>query len=215
MKITYLGHSCFCMENEKGTRIITDPYTKVGYELPSSLQADLITVSHGHFDHAYTAVIEGATAILSKEGEYIFEDIQIVGKHTWHDPKQGALRGDNIIFSFVIDGLRVCHFGDLGEGYNEKIAKILEGADVWLIPVGGTYTIDAKQAKEYVDKLTPKAVIPMHYRPADGKLDIAPISEFLQMFTSKDVFPCPTGEIALVKEELLDGQTRIIYMERK
>ena len=215
MKIEYLGHSCFCVENGAGFKIITDPYTRVGYELPEKLDADIVTVSHGHFDHNYTAAIVGAPAIISETGEYELHGVKIIGKHCWHDPKQGSLRGSNIIFQFTIDGITGCHFGDLGEGYSDKIAEILSGADVWLLPIGGTYTIDADEAKEYMEKLAPKVVIPMHYRPQDGALDIQPASVFLRKMDKASVIACPSGELILSKADLESGKTKIIYMERK
>lgn len=215
MKIEYLGHSCFCLQNEKGMRIITDPYTRVGYELPDGLEAEIVTTSHGHDDHNYTAVISGNPQILSKEGAYVCDGVQIVGKHTWHDPKHGALRGGNVMFRFALDGVHICHFGDLGEAYSEEIGAFLQGADVWLIPVGGTYTIDAEQAMEYIRKGKPKLVIPMHYRPKDGRLNIATIDVFLQYADGIEVLHCPHGEFVFSKADLTDGQTKIIYMERK
>ncbi len=214
MKIEYLGHSCFRIENEEGVTLVTDPYTKVGYEMPK-VTADIVTVSHGHFDHNYLAGVGGSPVVIGQEGVCNYHGIEIVGTHTWHDPKQGILRGSNIIFRYVIDGVRICHFGDLGEGYSEKIAKIVSDCDVWLIPVGGTYTIDAAQATEYIEKLRPKAVIPMHYRPLDGGLDIAPIEVFLQKLKKESVLHCPKGEIRLVKDDLKVGETQILYMERK
>ena len=148
MKIEYFGHSCFRIQSESGVTIVTDPYTKVGYELPEGLKADIVCVSHGHFDHNYVEGISGNPAVVDGEGERIVCGIKIIGAHTWHDPKQGALRGKNVIYKMEIDGVSLCHFGDLGEGYSSEIAKILSGTDVWMIPIGGTYTIDAEQAKE-------------------------------------------------------------------
>lgn len=215
MKIEYLGHSCFCLQDEKGKKIITDPYTNVGYELPLGLTANIVTTSHGHFDHNYTAAIDGNPHVLTQEGSYECDGVKIVGKHTWHDPEKGALRGDNVIFRFSLDGVDICHFGDLGEEYSKEIASFLEGADVWLIPVGGKYTIDARQATEYIRRGNPKLVIPMHYRPKDGSLDIAMIEDFLQCVESQSVMHCPNGEYLFTKADLTDGKKKIIYMERK
>lgn len=214
MKIEYLGHSCFRIQTESGITIITDPYTKVGYELPNDLTADIVCVSHAHFDHNYVEAINGNPVIIDKEGEYAVHGVKIVGTHTWHDPKQGALRGKNIIFKLQIDGVTICHFGDLGEAYSDKIAKILFGTDVWLIPVGGTYTIDAAQAKEYIDKCKPKAVIPMHYLPKDGALDIKDANVFLQMTNKYPIIEHFSGSLCLSKEDLTEDQTKILYMER-
>ena len=78
MKIRYLGHSCFQLTTKEGTCILTDPYTKVGYELPAGLWADIVTVSHGHFDHNCTQAIRNGVEI-AKSGEYRFNHIKIVG----------------------------------------------------------------------------------------------------------------------------------------
>ena len=215
MKITYLGHSCFLFENDAGAKLIIDPYTRVGYELPKGLTADMVLSSHGHFDHSYTQAIEGEYILLNEAGEYNICGIEVKGVNTWHDPKQGALRGNNIMFHFTMDGIRFCHFGDLGEEYNKDVAKKLAGADVWLIPVGGTYTIDAAQALEYMERLSPKVVIPMHYLPTNGALDIAPISSFLSKVSAGAVIPCMDGTFVINKADLQSLTGKIIYMERR
>lgn len=214
MKITYLGHSCFCFESDNGIKLITDPYTRVGYELPNGLTADVVLVSHGHFDHAYLSAIGGTPTVLTTAGNYNVKGISVKGTDTWHDSEQGALRGKNVVFQFTMDRITFCHFGDLGENYCEKTAQAVSGADVWLIPVGGTYTIDAAQAKEYADKLSPKLLIPMHYRPIDGALDIAPIGEFLSKVSPERVLAYPNGTCNLTVDDIDALAGKIIYMER-
>ena len=215
MKITYLGHSCFCIESKTGVKLVTDPYTRVGYELPKGLTADVVLVSHGHYDHNYLDAISGNPTVITAAGEYAVDGITIKGFDTWHDSKQGALRGKNVMFQFTVDGITFCHFGDLGEMNFGKVAQAVSGADVWLIPVGGTYTIDAAQAKEYMERLSPTLVIPMHYRPKDGGLDIAEIGCFLNQVDAARVFACPLGEVVLTKEDLDGLSGKIIYMERQ
>ena len=215
MKITYLGHSCFLFESSTGKKLLVDPYTRVGYELPNGLTADVVLTSHGHFDHNYTQAVEEEYLLCNKAGKYNANGIEVEGFNTWHDPKQGALRGNNVIFHFNIDGVHICHFGDLGEAYNEDVARKLAGADVWLIPVGGTYTIDAAQAFEYIEKLSPKLVIPMHYLPTDGMLDIAPIEDFFSSVPADRIIPCTEGEFTLNKTDLQSLIGKIIYMERR
>ena len=215
MKITYLGHSCFLFEGNAGVKVLVDPYTRVGYELPKGLTAELVLTSHGHFDHNYVQAIAGTPIVLNKAGKYSVAGVEVEGFDSWHDPKQGALRGNNVIFHFTIDGIRFCHFGDLGEAYSEDVARKLAGADVWLISVGGTYTIDAVQALEYMEKLSPRVVIPMHYLPADGALDIAPIENFLSKIVAERVIPCMEGEFTLSEADLQHLTGKIIYMERR
>ena len=163
MKIIYYGHSCFALISKNGTTIMTDPYTQVGYELPSGLAADAITVSHGHFDHNYTQAIQ-SDVIISTVGAHTVNEVGIVGIDSYHDPKQGQLRGKNIIFKYLIDGMNVCHFGDLGEEISRELIEKIGVVDVLLIPVGGKYTIDAEQAKEYIEQINPRVIIPMHYK---------------------------------------------------
>lgn len=213
MQIRYLGHACFLLESEKGVKILTDPYTKVGYELPKGIQTDIATISHSHFDHNYLSAVK-AKEVISEQGEYTYSDIKITGQNSWHDEKQGALRGKNVLFTYEIDGCKICHFGDLGEPYSEERAKKLKESAVWLIPVGGTYTLNAKQAREYIEKLAPKIVIPMHYRPMDGALDISEASVFLDEMQGFEIERCPSGVLQMEKQDLQRKSTKIIYMER-
>ena len=216
MKIEYLGHSCFCIENNAGIKLVTDPYSRVGYQLPNNLTAQAVTVSHDHFDHNHTDAVKYLPIIISSVGEYNNVcGMKIAGKHSWHDPEQGRLRGGNIIFTMEVDGITVCHFGDLGEMDFKKMEPIVSNADVWLIPVGGTYTINAEQAKQYIEKFKPKMVIPMHYRPYDGTLDISSVNDFLSKFNPSEIITCPSGVLTVGKEDLKKGKTKIVYMERK
>ena len=207
MKIRYWGHSCFEFTNSCGVRLITDPYTGVGYELPDGLSAEIVTVSHGHFDHNFTQAVQTEN-VLNTTGAHCVQGIEIYGVESAHDPKHGALRGKNIIFKFVMDGLTVCHMGDIGEEVTDSLVEKIGKVDVLLIPVGGTYTIDAQGAKAYMDKLAPKTVIPMHYKPADGRLDITGIQPFLSII-GKTYASIPNGET-----QVNVNTQGVLYMER-
>lgn len=114
MLIEYLGHSCFRLTSKNGKSILTDPYTKVGYELPKGISADVITVSHEHFDHNYTQAVSSGIIVDSSEKQEV-QSFSISGIDTFHDTEKGRLRGKNIVFKIKIDDMLVCHFGDLGE----------------------------------------------------------------------------------------------------
>ena len=201
------------LTSSSGTSILTDPYTGVGYELPIGLQADVVTTSHAHFDHNYTQNIR-CEKILSKIGDTLYKDVRIVGVESYHDEKQGALRGKNIVFKYFIDGLVVCHLGDLGEDVTDGILSKIGSVDVLLLPVGGTYTIDAKQAKAYVEGIAPKIVIPMHFKPSDGKLDIDGVDVFLSQFSHDCITDYKTNEVEINAIDLQGGALSIIYLER-
>ena len=211
MKISYLGHSCFQITSINGTSVITDPYTGVGYELPSGLKADAVTTSHAHFDHNYTQAVQ-TNEVISACGAHSVKDIQILGIPSWHDEKSGALRGANIIFKFFMDGITVCHLGDLGEEISPELIQRIGEVDVLLLPVGGTYTVNALQAKALAEQIAPKIVIPMHFK-GDGKLDICDVSVFLKKFSSSVVFK--NGNEIFIDEQAFGGAMKIIYLERK
>ncbi|MBO5412027.1 MAG: MBL fold metallo-hydrolase [Clostridia bacterium] len=214
MRIQYLGHSCFRLTSASGTAVVTDPYRGVGYEMPKGVFSDIITVSHGHFDHNYISGVEGAFSVVNTAGEFQINDVEIVGVESFHDSMQGVLRGKNCIFTIQMDGIRVCHFGDLGEEVSSEILQKIGNVDVVLLPIGGTYTITAEQAKEYVDALAPIAVIPMHYKPKDGALDIDCAKNFLSLFDEKMIERAEKGEFDFSLSAWKSSGKKLLYMER-
>lgn len=215
MKIKYLGHSSFLLTESTGTAVVCDPYdNSIGYEYPS-VRADAVTVSHHHYDHDSVKSIGGEPVILDKETGYELPGVEINSIKSFHDECRGKKRGENIIFKFRMDGIDVCHLGDLGEECTSELIEMILPVHVLLIPVGGTYTINAKQAKEYVDRIMPDVVIPMHYRAKGCKLDIDKVNEFLDEFDGEDVTVVEEGEeIELYRDDLDGEHTKIIVMER-
>ncbi len=179
MEITWYGHSCFRLR-DKNISIITDPYPPdTGYSLPR-LQADVVTISHDHANHAYVAGVKGKPRVLNGPGEYEIGGVFITGIPTYHDNKKGSDRGKNTAFLFEFNGLSICHLGDLGHIPTQSQAETLSQVDVLLIPVGGVTTINAAQAAEVVSLLEPRLAIPMHYKTPALSTKLAPVSKFLK-----------------------------------
>jgi L-ascorbate metabolism protein UlaG (beta-lactamase superfamily) len=181
MKIKYLGHATFVITSNRGVKIITDPY-ETGPDLTYgeiTESADIVTVSHGHHDHNNVAAVKGNPEVVSRAGRSVVKGIEFNGVASYHDEAGGRLRGGNIIFCFEVDGVRVCHLGDLGHRLDDKQLKELGSVDVLLIPVGGNYTVDAKVATEVCNQLKPRVVIPMHYRTEKGLAGISGVEGFL------------------------------------
>ena len=214
MKIQYLGHSCFKLTESTGTTVITDPYQKVGYEMVEGQTADAVTVSHAHFDHDNVSAVGGNPKIFREQGVYRLPGVELQGIKSYHDAKEGRLRGENVIFKIRMDGLDICHMGDLGEECSAELLELLLPVNILLIPVGGTYTIDAKQAKEYVDRLMPDIVIPMHYRTKDSTIDIDKVQAFLGLFDEEDIEICRKNELEFSRDDLTEERTKVILMER-
>ena len=188
MKVHWLGHSCFKLEESTGTSIITDPYNPyVGFRLPEGLSCDAVTLSHNHEDHNFVAGIAGNPVGGNAQGLCEVKGVHIRRRLTDHDRENGRLRGKNLVFQYRLDGVEVCHLGDIGEECNAMLAEALVPTNVLLLPVGGNYTINAEEAKEYVDKLMPDVVIPMHFKTDDCQLDIDGLDDFLRLFDKDEI----------------------------
>ncbi len=182
MKISWLGHACFMIQTNNGKVIITDPFDdSVGYPQPRAA-ADLVTVSHQHFDHNAAELVPGKPKVIQTSGEHVINGIKIIGIPCYHDNAKGSLRGNNLIFVFEESGFRICHLGDLGHIPDQKLLGEIGHVDVMLIPVGGLYTIDASEAKDVISLINPGYVVPMHYKTPYLKLPISPVGNFLKYF---------------------------------
>ena len=179
MKIKWFGHSCFLLTSEKGIRVLTDPFdNQVGYVLPT-VEADIVTTSHGHYDHNYIQVVKGNFKHIDRPGVVEQYGIRITGVSAFHDEVQGAKRGKNIIYIFDMEGLRICHCGDLGHIPSQKQVAEIGRVDLLLVPVGGTYTVNAAEAMKVVELLKPKLTIPMHFKTQALSFSLDSVDKFL------------------------------------
>ncbi|MDH5696183.1 MAG: MBL fold metallo-hydrolase, partial [Dehalococcoidia bacterium] len=142
--------------------------------------ADIVTVSHDHFDHGNVAAVGGNPEVVRRASRLTAKGIEFKGIAAYHDEAKGRLRGNNTIFCFEVDGIKVCHLGDLGHLLDDKQLAEIGSVDIVLIPVGGYYTIDAKAATEVCNQLKPKVIIPMHYRTEKGIPKIVGVDDFLR-----------------------------------
>lgn len=214
MKIKWLGHSCFLLTESTGTTIVTDPYGDVGYSLPP-VSADYVTVSHDHYDHSNVSAVGGNPEVFTEPGLYERNGVTIRGISTYHDENEGKDRGENTVYKFRMDGLDICHMGDIGCEYTSQLIESLLPVNVLLLPVGGTYTIDAEQAKEYVDMLMPDIVIPMHYKTKSLNIDIDRAEPFLRMFDDEYVTISESDTVELERDDMDEEITKVILLRRK
>ena len=215
MVITPLGHSCFLLTESTGTTVITDPYSSdIGISLPS-LTADVVTVSHAHYDHNNVAAISGNPMVIDKPGMHDVKGVQIFGLNTYHDDYNGTKRGSNVIFNIRMDGVNICHLGDVGHGPSPMMIEAIGPVDILLVPVGGKYTIDAEVAKEYVDRLMPSVIIPMHYKTDDINLDIDEVDSFLEQFDREDIEYVSSGEAEFDRSDFDDDYSmKVLCFEK-
>lgn len=215
MKIKYLGHSCFLLTESTGTAVVCDPYgDKVGYKMPK-VSADAVTVSHHHFDHDNVKAVSGHPVVLDKEQGYSLPGVEINAVKSFHDDCGGAKRGENVIFKFNMDGLDVCHLGDIGEECSPELLEAILPVNVLLIPVGGNYTIDAAAARNFVDRIMPDVVIPMHYRTKGCLVDIDKEDEFVSLMEEEGIEVEEVASEVELNLEDMDGEHTVVLVMNK
>jgi len=185
MRIKWLGHSAFLLTTTDGTSVITDPYVpgsfsgQIRYD-PINETADAVTISHHHHDHDGVSHLPGKPKVFEGTGTFKAGSIGIAGFETFHDANQGAGRGRNTVFVFEADGLKVCHCGDLGHVLTTQQVAAIGKIDVLLVPVGGTFTVDAAAAQKIAEQLAARVTIPMHYKTDKLGFGIAGVDDFVQ-----------------------------------
>lgn len=163
LRMEWLGHAMFLLEDGAGHRVVTDPFGEgVGYDLPD-VEADIVLVSHDHFDHANVEIVKGDPQVVRTPGPHEVGGLSFTGFETYHDASGGSERGDNIIYRWNMQGLTLVHLGDLGHPLEGKMVEDLARPDILFVPVGGTFTIDDSQAEKVVRDLEPRIAIPMHF----------------------------------------------------
>lgn len=207
VRLTWFGHACFLIEGQ-GQRIITDPFdSQVGYDIPG-VEADIVTVSHEHWDHCAVDTVRGNPTVVRQPGDFEINGISIKGIPTYHDRSQGRERGRNTVYVVGLEGMNVVHLGDLGHLLSEKDIESIGQVDVLLIPVGGTFTIDANDAVKVVERLKPRVVVPMHFKTPHLSFQVAPVEEFIQNFDK--VAKRPYLELNATE---LEGEMKVIVLD--
>jgi L-ascorbate metabolism protein UlaG (beta-lactamase superfamily) len=186
MRVEWFGQSAFRLDGD-GKTVAIDPFGDMSalssgrgiqwdYPAIAGVEPDLLLVTHEHVDHNGVEAIDGEPHTLrSTAGTHESPVGQVTGIASEHDDAAGTERGPNTIFVFELDGVRVCHMGDFGQGAlrDEQAAAIGE-VDLLFVPVGGGPTLGAEQAALIVERLKPRWVVPMHYRtPRIGFLETA------------------------------------------
>ena len=191
MQVEWYGQSAFRLTG-RDTSVFIDPFGDtsglaargIQFDYPpiEGVSADLLLMTHEHFDHNGTDAIGGDPMVVRLSTWPRLETPvgELTGIASEHDPAAGTQRGPNMIFGFELDGLSVCHFGDFGRSaLRDEQAAAIGSVDLLFLPVGGGPTIDAGRAAEIVSVVGPRWVVPMHYRtPRIGFLE--PAEAFLE-----------------------------------
>ncbi|KKR33550.1 MAG: Zn-dependent hydrolase of the beta-lactamase fold-like protein [candidate division CPR2 bacterium GW2011_GWC1_39_9] len=177
MEILYLGHSAFKLVG-KNIQIVIDPYgepAKLGMK-PIKTPADVVLITHDHWDHNNIAAISGNPVVFDMPGDYEVKGITFKGINSKHGNDSEL---PNTIFTIRMEDLTIAHLGDLGEVLSPAQLERMSEIDILMVPVGGKFTINPEQAVEVINQIEPKIIIPMHY-DLGSKPDILPVSKFIE-----------------------------------
>jgi L-ascorbate metabolism protein UlaG (beta-lactamase superfamily) len=209
MEITWYGRACFRLKGRDAT-VITDPCPPTTGFVAGKHEVDLLTLSHAHADHAYTRSIT-AGMTLTRPGEYEYRDLLVTGVKTWHDGSEGSERGENIVFAVEVDGVHICHLGDLGHLLTDEQLSELGPIDVLLVPAGGNFTISPAEAAAVVAQIEPKIVIPMHFAAEGASADLLGPETFLHELATEPI----RQPKALVTATSLPDETQVVLLEAR
>jgi L-ascorbate metabolism protein UlaG (beta-lactamase superfamily) len=169
VEIKWFGHAFFQITSSAGTQIITDPFRYMGYPMPE-VWPDVVTVGKETRNHSNVGLAKGDPIILrglkswgrdwnvinTRIRDVLIYNVPIHMRAFYDDIKGSA-------FVFEVDGLCICHTGDLGEPFNDDQLDLIGHIDIAFVPIGGSYTMGPESAQKVVEQLKPKIAVPMHY----------------------------------------------------
>lgn len=180
IKIKWLGHACYKIYFDD-IQCVIDPFEK-GY-VPGyrdiQTSADIVLASHMHNDHYGLMEVQQLLRLV--------HGVEVTKVDTFHDDENGTLRGNNIVHIMEYNGVKIAHFGDIGHILTKEQVQQIGDVDVAIVPIGGTYTVRAPQAKVICEQVNAKVVIPMHYRTGEQGFSVLETSEEFESLFSKVV----------------------------
>lgn len=215
--IWWYGQACFRIKG-KDASVVVDPFNSQFTGLsPLKLEADIVCVTHDHGDHNDVSVVMGVEGkepfVIKGPGEYEISGVNIVGIASFHDEKEGAQRGKNTIYNISIDEVNIVHLGDLGQKkLTQTQVEALSSCDVLLIPVGGTYTIDGRDAPDIIAQVEPKIVVPMHFKVEKLKFPLADEGAFLSSMGKEK--PEAVGKLSVSRERIPE-EMQVVLLEQQ
>ena len=216
--IWWNGQACYKVRGKSAT-VVIDPFDSEFTGLaPLKIESDIVCITHDHGDHNNSKVVkptdEGQVPfVINGPGEYEIVGVNIVGIASFHDDKNGAERGKNTIYLITIDEVNIVHLGDLGQKkLTQEQIEELSVCDVLMIPVGGVYTIEARDAPDIISQIEPKVIIPMHYKVEGLKFNLAPVGDFLKAMGKENISAVPKFSIS---QEKLPEEPEVVLLEKQ
>ena len=179
MEIVWSGHSCFTIRGRE-TTLLMDPCPQECGCIARWGEPQAVLISHKHPGHSFTEGLTEASRVFCGPGEYEIGGAFITGFGSYHDSEQGAERGKNTVYLVEMEGLTLCHTGDLGHPLPGQILREIGKVDILFVPVGDVSTLSVAEARALVRALQPRYALPMHYRTETARPDLEPLETFVQ-----------------------------------
>jgi L-ascorbate metabolism protein UlaG (beta-lactamase superfamily) len=217
VQVEWYGQSAFRVSGAEAT-VFIDPFAEpppavaargIQFDYPpiEGVEADLLLVTHEHFDHNGVDVIGGDPAVLRSTAGRLESPVgEVVAVASEHDREAGTSRGPNTIFRFELDGVTVCHFGDFGQSsLRDEQAAAVGAVDLLFVPVGAGPTIGPEEAAAIAARLEARWIVPMHYRTPRVSF-LEPVDAFLERMSEVHRLEQPSFDTA----ELPDGPVVVV-----
>jgi len=183
MRIRWHGHACFEFSNGD-TTIVIDPHDGRSLGIrPPVASANTVLMTHDHYDHNASRVIKGEHKDLkfAYGDNVVHGNIKVTGYKSWHDKSEGSERGANTIYKFEMEGITLCHCGDLGCIPTDDVLEAIKGVDFLFVPVGEVYTMEVPEIKTLIELINPRIIVPMHYMVGGLSFRLSPLDKFLDI----------------------------------
>lgn len=193
LSIQWLGHTCFLFTT-RGARILANPFRTIGctakYRLPK-VEAGLVLISSQLLDEGAVEELPNDPRLIYEPGVYEFNGIQFQGIATNHDRLAGRRFGTNVVWRWTQGGINILHLGGIAAPITLEQKILMGRPDLLIVPVGGgPKAYGPQEAKQAVQFLNPKLVIPTQYRTqaADPqKCDLVSVDAFLALMQDTPV----------------------------
>lgn len=217
LSVQWLGHSCFLFTGG-GARILVNPFRSIGCTAkyrPPQVAADLVLISSQLLDEGAVEGLPGNPKLIYEPGVYEFQGIKFQGIAIDHDRKGGKQFGINTAWSWKQGGINILHLGGAAAPISIEQKILMGRPDVAFIPVGGgVKAYNSQEARQAVQVLNPKLIIPTQYRTqaADtANCDISPVDDFLSLMQGINVRRSNSDTIAISSSSLpKNGEIQIL-----
>lgn len=217
--IQYLGHTCFLFTSNN-LKVLVNPFRPAGCTSGYSLNIDppdLVLVSSFLLDEGAVEDVPGNPQVITQPGDYNVKGIEFQGISTLHDREGGRRFGKNVAWRWTQGGVKIVHLGGAAAPITTEEKIFLTSPDVLFIPVGGgAKAYNPQEAKNAIDILNPKVIIPTQYLTAAAdkdNCDLVGVDEFLNLTTDMEIKKLDTNRIAIKPTDLPEDKTVIRVLD--